>query len=1301
MDGRNRAGVDQDFLTTDSRSIIVLGEAGMGKSTLLSQLTSVEGYVLCSARKLLISSDLKRLLGSATTLVIDALDEVPAQREGDAVDLVLRCLDELEHPRFILSCRITDWRSATSIQAIADIYESAPLELHLDPLDRDDALRFLSHSIVVEEAERVLQHLEERGLSGLWHNPQTLELVSKVAANGQLPDSKGQLFEEATRLLRSEHRNERSNAPFANLPQQAVLDSAGAGFATLIVAGKEALTRETPPADIDAPMADVSALPGAARLGDALDSRLFEARATDRFTYGHRAIGEFLGARWLAEQANTPRKQRRILELLNNQSMVPASLRGIHAWLAWHSPELADRAIASDPMGVIEYGDADKLTPQQGRALFEALFELSNENPQFRDWSEYRAGGLVQASMLAEVREVVQDESVEFGLRLLVLQALKGSGLIPTLHKELTALLFDKNAPFALRSEAGDRLVKGKSATDWPENIRKLVDDESENSVRLASELMSEVGYSDFSDELVLDMIKANLVRADNTVGVFFSLERNFPDDRLDGLLDGVSTLAGSIGSPDGDRSKERIIDLAFALIAKRLEYRVPDAEQLWSWLHLFDSNRGVQREPRRMISEKLEANDQLRRALQAHVLLRLESEKNIWQRYILALKSAPALNPTDKDVIWLLDQIEIGDPRWRELVELSRHGPENGAVVRSAAERFATDDHKDLEWLEELANPRIPDWQVEQERKQRERAAQQVTDWERHRANFVSRIDDLRTGDYGLIVNPAKAYLKLFHDLGDAPADGPARIEEWLGTDLKDAALAGFEAHLTRQPPTPTAKQIADSSAEGKHWDAAYIIVAALAERVRTKREFDDLDEERLMAGYIELRQSSINDHAGLGDLDQRLATELRKREQWETTLRLSFEPQLATASEHIAGLYSVLRNENDAALVDRLGAEWLLNFPQMSVLAEMEIVDRLLSSATGNKSLIALLTNRVAANNADERRDLWDAVGIILDFDATRARIEADGSVSRNLFWSLRSRLGGGMNTQPTASLNVDQLFWVIQTFRPLFPYTAHPTGSTIGDTNDWNATEYLKVLINRLGGETSADATAALVALRNAHFDGYTYHLRVALAEQKRKRAEENWVTPDIATFAAAVADHSPTTAPQLEAVMLEELKMVQAQITGDPRDWYKDFFLENGDPKGEEDCRDTILKIFGNLPFGIQASPEGHLADDKRCDIECTLPGIMVPIEVKGQWHKDLWTAADRQLDLLYTNDFRAERGIYLVLWFGPSVGKKLKQPPSDIDTPVSAEHLQTALAEQSATTREGRTNVVVLDLTRPT
>nr|MBD4890924.1 hypothetical protein [Xanthomonas citri pv. citri] len=88
--------------------------AGMGKTELLSWLGQQPGHVYCTARKLNNTRlDAARLLGDATTVVIDALDELSVQGDGDAVDLVLQRLGDLGYPRFVLSCRVADWRNAT------------------------------------------------------------------------------------------------------------------------------------------------------------------------------------------------------------------------------------------------------------------------------------------------------------------------------------------------------------------------------------------------------------------------------------------------------------------------------------------------------------------------------------------------------------------------------------------------------------------------------------------------------------------------------------------------------------------------------------------------------------------------------------------------------------------------------------------------------------------------------------------------------------------------------------------------------------------------------------------------------------------------------------------------------------------------------------------------------------------------------------------------------------------------------------------------------------------------------------
>jgi hypothetical protein len=1297
-EGREIQSVKEGFLREDPRSLVVLGEAGMGKTTLLASLREHGGYAFCTARQLINAPDPRKLLKDATTLVIDALDEVSAQREGEAVDLVVRKLAALGNPRFILSCRVADWRSATARQAIAGFYAQPPLELHLEPLERPDAVTFLGESLPAQEAESVLDRLEASNLTGLWSSPQTLGMIERVAGQRDLPASKGALFDRAVRLLIAEHREEKARTPLAEMAEEAVLDAAGAAFAMIILAGKEALSRKVETDVDDLPLRELLRLPGAGPLGNILDSRLFAARGLDRFTYAHRAIGEFVGARWLARHADTPRKERRLLELFGSLPLVPASLRGIHAWLAWHSQTLAPLVIATDPMGFIEYGDADKLTPAEGRALLDALLDLSRDDPRFRGWAEYRVAGLAQPALLDDLRAIITSAEPEFGVRLLALEALEGSPLVGRLQPELEQLILDKDTPFALRAEAGRRLIEVEPTLDWSMLLAKLNARETEDDVRLALELMSEIGFEGFDDALIRDVTLAQLERTERTVGVYFGLERNLPADRIDSLLDGIAEAAKKLGTRHERRTNNAITDLAFGLIARRLEKGSPEPARLWSWLEPFSTHFGYRRESREAVAHRLQSDDALRRAVQRYVLFEQPGEKTVWQRAWRLTDRSSGLAPTEEDIFLLLQEVEADAESWRDLVRLVRHSADEGASVRKAAERFAT-SKEDRDWLAELPNPPMPEWQIEENERTRRRNEERAAKWAEHRRNFLERIEAVRSGDYGAVVNPAKAYLKLFYDIGDGQPDGPSRLEEWLGSELRAACLAGFEAFLVAEPPKPTADDIAISFAEGRHWEAGYIIVSALAERLRTGRGFEDLSSERLMAGLFELRFAHIDDLAGIGDLSGALSSVLRERGEWEAAQRLYIEPQLAKRQSHVAGLYQLLQEPHDSMLAEKLAAEWLERFDDIAPQPEAELIDLLLGSAAGVEVLRSLLPKRGGIKSLDdERRRNWNAVGLLVDFEATRKALEAAGEIESELLWYVRSRLGGRFGRARAGRLDAVQLHFLIKTFRGSFPLENRPDAVTTGDTNPWDASEFIGSLINQLGDDISDEAIAALAELRDSQTDGYFYALRVVAAEQKRKRVEADWRAPDLATIASAVADEPPTDAAQMQAILLEELQVVQKKLRGSDVDWYRDFYT--GDtPRIEDDCRDVLLKMMRPLPFGIEAAPEGHLADDKRCDIICTLGNLMVPIEVKGQWHSELWTAADQQLDRLYVNDWRATRGIYLVLWFGAGTSKPLTKPPAG-PSPTSADELREALAAQSATTGDARTQVVVLDLTRP-
>lgn len=1310
QEGRERATLGQRDLAAISAPIVVLGEAGMGKTRLLECLAEQPDHAWCTARQLINRPEPRLLLGDATTLVVDALDEVASKREGDAVDLVLQKLGALGYPRFVLSCRVADWRQTTSIAAIRDHY-ALPRELHLEPFDEADARRFLTERLSAQRASEVIDHFNQYGLGGFLGNPQTLEMIERVAPEGTLPRTSSELFDRTVEVIWKEHRDDRA---VAELPRARTLDAAGAAFAALLLTGGEAIARAASAnlAEGELALPEVEAF-DSGDVEKVFATRLFRGAGSDRFTYWHRRIGEYLGARWLAARANTRGKRRRLLAMLQCDGIVPASLRGLHAWLAL-DPAFAPDIIAADPMGVIEYGDADMLTSEQAQAMTAALCRLAEDNPRFREYGPYRAQGLVQPALLAEVRALITDPGTPFGVKLLLLQQLERADIAVDLAAELRAIALNAENSVTERGSAIDALVAFGAGTDWSdlaEALRALGD---ADSTRLAFELLEMAGYASFSDVVIVELIVAHAglsvvparrepgSRRERTIGAFSRLKREIPLDRIEGVLDLLTQYLEALverrAQPPGELS-DLVLHLTARIVAANVMAPAIAPGKVWHWLRAARDDHGYDRRARETLEAGLQADDRLRRAIQRLVLIDADNDDNMSQRAWRLSRRSRALFPKTPDLVTLLeslDPLDRTDERWRDLVGLTRHDGAEGADVRAAAAPFAAHRSDLVRWLEQLADPEPAQWEVRRDRSDRRHKARQAAAWAEHRRQALAHIEEMRRGEYASVVNPATSYLKRFRDMGDClPAH--ERVAEWLGPEVAEAAHAGFEAFLLARPPVPNAVQLAHAMAESRSWDGALIIVAALAERHRLGLGFADLKAERVIAGWLEMCNRSYDD-AGIEALGEALAQEIRRRGRMRSALVLLIEPQLQAGCPHVVRLYELMRQEDDAALALELAPGWLARFPMMSEHAESELIGRVIGSPRAAE-LVATARARLAESDlAPERRRSWQAVELIVDFEGALVRL-GENDVEPDLLWDLREHLGARRRDggSPRTSLTPRQIGWIVSRFRSLWPHRQHP-GSSQGDDNPWDATEFITTLIGILGDDVGDEAIAVMAELRVCK-DGYHDTIRIIASEQRRKLAETRYRPPSLGAVAVALEEGPPSSAADLQAVMLEALEVAQSRLKGDRIDWYKGFFTDAGDHKDEESCRDELMKLLDGKVGHVELRPESHLADDKRVDIEASAgQALMVPVEIKGQWHKALWTAADSQLDTFYGSDWRADRrGIYLVLWFGPTVPLT---PPDGGPAPETPEELRAALTAASAVCRSGLVRVVVLDLTRP-
>lgn len=98
----------------------------------------------------------------------------------------------------------------------------------------------------------------------------------------------------------------------------------------------------------------------------------------------------------------------------------------------------------------------------------------------------------------------------------------------------------------------------------------------------------------------------------------------------------------------------------------------------------------------------------------------------------------------------------------------------------------------------------------------------------------------------------------------------------------------------------------------------------------------------------------------------------------------------------------------------------------------------------------------------------------------------------------------------------------------------------------------------------------------------------------------------------------------------------------------------MFYEDGEskepqkPHGENYCRDRLTDLLKPYvePYQFRLDTEKDMPDDKRADLVCNSSEMQLPIEVKGQWHLDLWAAMNDQLGDLYLKEYQSQgQGIY--------------------------------------------------------
>lgn len=1303
-------------------NIVLLGEPGAGKSYLFKHASQYENGNCISARNFTLHADDTY---TNKPVYIDALDEKRSRSEQlDSIGEIIKHIKQIKPSIVRLSCRVADWLGETDLELFKPYFEANGdyCVVVLEALTEEE-IDLILIGKNIDDPYKFREKACEKGVSTLLANPQTLIMLADSVKNGQWPKTKKELYENATKLLLTEYNDKHKRKPLAGFTSSQLKDAAGAACAVLLIADVEGISllkgdhsyAEIPYQDSEAVLA-------------ALTKQAFVSMAQERVNYSHRTIAEYLAACWLVKSIRKGLPVSRVCSLLCVDNYPALELRGLYAWLVQLLPD-ADALMASDPYGVLVLGDVSCLSLSSRKSLFNALVKLSEKDPWFRaqDWTSEPLGALSTPEMANEFKAILSKQPRQFHLRSVVLNAISYGEQQPELKDELLEIFCDNDAYYAERQDAFEGLLN--VIPNGKHLIVKAVKEQlqiSSDNLRLKEAVMSRIYTDHYNIEDVAQFIvDYNNYQdpQDHSVGGLWSLARSLPLDSLPELLDRLSLSQIELAE---DKENNDFWHFVYELLKRTLSSAKDiDINRLWLWLSKlkFSPSYGSQRND--FIKDWLSANQQVVLAL-FNIALReqddLTSIWGFWNNFQQLVRYEFNVEQIINSAFSLIAEKNYCNEKEQFIFELALSLT---VLLTTNIEYFNLllnygGAHPELaDILLRSCYSEIHDWRWKDINRKIEYKKKQCDSQQNNCSSFEEQKELIRTGQHlGWLEWLAEVYFARFTNV-DRTLEPEKRLEQQLGEQNVGIALEGLQAVLNRND-LPTPLEIVTLPSQNEYLSWWFSILAGLSERWRKQDDLTAYPEQALKAALaLNLLLPSFYRIEGNSQTqiepDWQGALFQHKPELVQAVYLEIIETLLKTKKDYVHGIRDLcqhpLLTNNRAAIVLRL----LTDYPS-APLQELEILLLTAITLPEIKEKLLLLTQAVLKPRARVRlkqKMLWLSTAFLIDFDRFKNAVIYCAAKRESFIWILISIIKHARSNddknQPY-KLSAAQFDFVIRLIGKRFPDTEHPTRIWSGEQHPWDAAEFVKNRINQLSTQIDNESIRTLNHLINEpQLDSYRDHLKHAAANQAALRRKQQFVQSDWQQTIATLSNGKPAHIADLHALTIEHLKDIGAMIHTDNSDIFKSFWNEDSygkitDPKPEESCRDRLIDLLKPkfVPLEINVEPEGHMVIDKRADIVLLNSAKQkLPIEVKRDYHTDLWTACENQLDRLYTLDPQAQDyGIYLVFWFGDKRSRSMPKPPHPLKKPNTAQELEDALRSLINADDQYRLAVIVIDVTRP-
>ena len=827
---------------------------------------------------------------------------------------------------------------------------------------------------------------------------------------------------------------------------------------------------------------------------------------------------------------------------------------------------------------------------------------------------------------------------------------------------------------------------------------------------------------------------------------------REYSDECIAALLDALSEdarqLVPALAHSYLDNLPLRLLARGLRAFGDTLE-----AERLFCWLDVTGRTHRARRrrdEDARCVRRWLESRPEVQKEVFLVWLReRVASEPDGLHRYLSCDPLLYARPPADFG-LWCLDQATVfedsepalaqellGQAYWALADPAIREGLSLAGIRDQAGTGVLAQKLNELHSRNCTARTGDDGWRQRMEQRIQEQGEKDQRNREEWAQSLRSQLDDLQHNRFSApgLHTLAQVYLGMFVDM-DEEASPRQRVRDFIGGEevLVEAVMTAIREAVFRDD-APTVDETVSLHSESKHSWLAYPMLASL--HLLSTEDPDRLD------GISDCRKCEalailycVSSDEGDANWHERWF-----KEAPELVLEVLYRcavPALRAGAEFVPCLNTLdsLGSHDDSVPVMTFGdgGELLEARPptprfdghdDMVHDTRLRLLDALPSPASNKQmglfdDLLARTIqhpDKTALRNLARKklslkslgigqRTRWLAVDALLsgrtNLDPLKEYVSQNEVRVRHLAEFLhRTSRRDDMRQSALASVREPEVLKdAIEILGPSFGPVEWGGSITLG----MEMSELLAVLIAQLGTMAAEDADRAFRDLiDDPRLERWHDRLVSAHERQHVVRRDASYHHPGIDEVQRTLSRGAPANSADLAALLQDRFADIAADVQGSDSNPWKKYW--NVDPHGrptetrpENSCRDVLVEVLRDrLPAEVTLAPEGLYAADNRADIRASCGGFNVPVEIKKNSHRDLWSALRRQLIDKYTaSRATSGYGIYLVLWFGAS---ETKTPP-DGNRPDTPEALKRRLEQHLAADEARKISVIVLDVTRP-